>query len=248
MGSLVFIIGLFIGSFLNLCICRLPKGQSVVRPRSHCPLCNQRLQPWELIPVISYLFNRRVCRYCGGKISLQYPLVELLTGLVYLLIYKEFGFSSLGYLAAIFSSALIVIALIDVEHRLIPDLITLPGLVIGLLGVLIVGQITLLDAILGVIVGGALFFLIALLSRGGLGGGDIKMIAFVGAFLGLSGTLLTIFFGSLLGSLVGIYLLVFRQAHRKTAIPYGPFLALAAFLTALYGDELVYYYMQLFLR
>lgn len=246
--SFVFVTGLLIGSFLNVCIYRLPRGESIVSPGSHCPTCHQRLKPWELIPLLSYFFNHRVCRYCGEKISFQYPVIEFLTGVVYLLIYWRFGLSPRSFLLAIFSSALIVIALIDARHRQIPDLITLPGLVIGLLGALFFQQTTFLDALLGVTVGGGLFFLIAVISRGGMGGGDIKLIAFVGSFLGLSGTLLTIFLGSLFGSLFGIYLIIFQRAHRKTMIAYGPFLAMAAFLTALYADELVKQYLHWVLR
>ncbi len=247
-GTIVFIMGLFFGSFLNVCIYRIPRNQSIIFPPSRCPHCQKRLLPWDLIPILSFVLSGGHCRYCKSKISFQYPLVELLTGFVYLLVYQEFGLTTQGFLFFIFSSGLIVIGGIDAKHRLIPDGINLSGIVIGLGSALFLPQITFMDALLGAVIGSGLFLLIAILTRGGMGGGDIKMMAFVGAFLGVKGVLLTIFVGSLFGSFYGLYLMLFKNAHRKTAIPYGPFLALGAFIIALYGDELLNIYFQMILR
>ncbi|AZR73572.1 peptidase A24 [Anoxybacter fermentans] len=246
--SFVFVMGTLIGSFLNVCICRLPKNESIITPPSHCPNCQKRLKAWDLIPILSYLIYRGQCRYCSSPISLQYPLIEGLTGLIYLLIYLKFGLNAQAYLSFFFASALIVVSGIDFKHRIIPDIISLPGMVIGILASIFSIQISLLDAVLGILVGGGLFLLIAIFSRGGMGGGDIKLMGFIGAFLGWKGALLTIFFGSLIGSVYGLYLMIFKKVDRKTAIPYGPFLSAGALLFTLYGDALIRFYFQWVLR
>lgn len=243
-GSFVFMMGLLIGSFLNVCIYRLPRKESIVMPPSHCPVCNQRLKPWDLVPVFSYLIYRGRCRYCGVSISLQYPLVELITGLVFLLTYVEFGLNPEGYMMLLFAAALIVVTWIDAKHRIIPDRINLPGMVIGLVLAVFGVHVTFLDAVFGFLVGGGLFFLILILTRGGMGAGDMKFMAFTGTFLGFKMTLIAIFFGSLVGSLYGLGLILGKRAGLKTAVPYGPFLAFGAWVAALYGDEIVRVYLQ----
>ncbi len=210
-GSFVFIMGIIIGSFLNVCIYRLPRKESIVYPPSHCPNCQQRLRPLDLIPILSYVIYRGRCRYCKHAISLQYPFFELLTGLIYFLTYLEFGLNLEGYLMFLFNSALIVVTGIDAKHRIIPDLINLPGIVIGLIVAIFAIHTSFLNAILGMLVGGGLFFLIAVITRGGIGAGDVKLMAFIGAFLGIKETLLGIFLGSLIGSIYGVYLIFLKE-------------------------------------
>lgn len=259
--------GLIIGSFLNVCIYRLPRNMSIVSPPSSCPRCRKPIRPWENIPVVSFLFLRGKCRACGEPISLRYPLVELLNGLLYMLVVLAFGSGwHLPFLFA-FVSAMTVITFIDLDFQIIPDVITLPGIVIGLVaaslllpdpfalrlsaqhalagGAAVVG---LTNSALGVLLGGGLFYLIAVLSRGGMGGGDIKMMAMVGAFMGWKAVLLTTFLGSLTGSVVGIFLVLFRGKGRKTKVPFGPFLALGALLTLFLGGGIVRWYFSLLMR
>ncbi|MCK4259803.1 MAG: prepilin peptidase [Halanaerobiales bacterium] len=244
MGSFVIIMGVLIGSFLNVCIYRLPRNESIIFPPSHCPHCQKRLKPIDLIPILSYIFYRGRCCYCHNSISIQYPLFEGLTGLIYFLTYLKFGLTTEGYFMLLFNSALLVVTGIDARHRIIPDSINLPGIVIGLIAAIFTIHISFLNSILGILVGGGIFFLIALITRGGIGGGDIKLMGFIGAFLGVKATLLGIFFGSLIGSIYGVYLIFIRKAGLKTTVPYGPFLATGAFIAALYGDDLVRLYLN----
>ena len=247
-GSFVCILGLFIGSFLNVCICRIPLKESIVLPPSHCPHCQTRLKPWDLIPLLSYLLCRGKCRYCGAKISIQYPLLEVLTGFLYLLTYWQFELTSEGYLMLLLVSALIVISGIDAKHRIIPDAITYPGMIIGFIAAIFSVHIQVTDAVFGFLAAGGFFFLIALLTRGGIGGGDIKLMAFVGTFLGLKYALLAIFFGSIIGSFYGLGLIALKKAGLKSAVPYGPFLAAGTFISALYGNEIIQWYITHLLR
>lgn len=257
------IFGLVIGSFLNVCIYRLPRGKSIVSPPSACPRCSTPLRPWENIPVVSYLFLRGRCRGCGEPISLRYPLVELLNGALYVLVVYTFGTGWHLPLLFAFVSALVVITFIDLDFQIIPDVITLPGIVIGLAAASLVlpdpfalGSVTpqdaqivgITNAAIGFLLGGGLFYLIAVLSRGGMGGGDIKMMAMVGAFMGWKAVLLTTFLGSLAGSLIGVFLILFKGKGRKTRIPFGPFLALGAVITLFLGEPLLRWYFTLSIR
>ncbi len=248
---LAFLLGLAAGSFSNVCIWRMPRGQSVLWPASRCPHCGVPIKARDNVPLLSYLLLRGRCRHCGHRISARYPLVEALSGALYVLILWRFGpqVKTLFYLA--FASALVVITFIDLEHQIIPDEITLPGLALGLLA----GWLFLADpfqrasalglkaSLLGALVGFSLYYLIAVLSRGGMGGGDIKLMALVGAVEGYKGVLLSTLVGSFLGSLVGLYLMLFRGRGRKTKIPFGPFLALGALVGLLWGQELLQLYM-----
>jgi leader peptidase (prepilin peptidase)/N-methyltransferase len=246
------LIGLVIGSFLNVCIWRVPRGQSVVVPSSRCPSCGTPLGALDNVPVLSYLFLGGRCRYCKGRISLRYPLVEALNAALYVMVLERFG---LGwhlpfYLA--FVSSLIVIAFIDLDFQIIPDWITLTGIPIGLLA----GSLILPDpfmrmdplgykaSVIGALGGFGLFYAVAVLSRGGMGGGDIKMMAMIGALMGWKAVLLTTFLGSLAGSVVGVFMILFKGKGRKTKIPFGPFLALGALLTLLWGQEVLRLYLN----
>jgi len=244
-------LGSIVGSFLNVCIWRLPRGESVVRPSSKCPGCQTPIKPRDNIPLLSYLLLRGKCRACGEPISPKYPAVEAANGLLYVLLYYKFGLSGETFFYFAFASALLVIALIDFEHQIIPDEITLPGTALGL----VAGWLFLPDpflrasilgfksSIIGALVGFGLYYLVAVASRGGMGGGDIKMMAMVGAILGWKGVLFTTFAGSLAGSLLGIYLMVFRGKGRKSKIPFGPFLALGALVALVFGQEILAWYL-----
>ncbi len=249
---IAFIFGSLIGSFLNVCIYRLPRNLSIVRPASRCPSCNTPIRPYDNIPILSYIFLGGKCRVCGAKISLRYPFVEFLNAALYVLVLWRFGIGWYIPLYFLFCSALIVIIFIDLDFQIIPDSITLPGIVIGL----IAGSFLLPDpfmrydtlgfrsSIIGFLTGGGLFYAVAVLSRGGMGGGDIKMMAMVGSFMGWKTVLMTTFFGSLTGAVLGIMLMAFKGKGRKTKIPFGPFLALGTFVTLFYGQEILTWYLS----
>lgn len=236
-----FLFGLLIGSFCNVCIYRIPKKESVVFPGSHCASCDTPIRAIENVPVLSYLFLGGKCRTCGEKISIVYPLVEIATGLSLAAVAVKFGVSWESLIHAIVCPALIVIAVIDTRHKIIPDGVTLPGIVFGLgAGSYLVGPV---DSGLGFLLGGGLFYLIAVLSRGGMGGGDVKFIAAAGALLGWRQTLLVIFTGTLLGSAVGLFLIAARKKDRKSQIPFGPFLVVGTLISIFFGERLLDLYM-----
>lgn len=249
---IVFLFGAAVGSFLNVCIYRLPRDLSLLLPSSRCPSCNTPIKPYDNIPIISFLLLGGRCRYCKTKISLRYPLVEALNAFMYVLVLWRFGLAWHTPALFAFCSAIIAITFIDLDFQIIPDAITLPGIPIGL----IAGSLILPDpferssvlgfreAFIGLLSGGVLFYLIAVLSKGGMGGGDIKMMAMVGAFLGWKSTLLTTFAGSLLGSIIGIFLMAFKGKGRKTKIPFGPFLAAGAIISLFYGQEISAFYLN----
>jgi leader peptidase (prepilin peptidase)/N-methyltransferase len=246
--SLVF--GLIIGSFLNVCIYRIPRELSIVSPASSCPNCKTPIRAWDNIPVISYLILAGKCRKCGEKISLRYPSVELLNGLMYAAVLYHFGFGwHLPLLFALVSS-LIVITFIDLDFQIIPDVITLPGMIIGLAASHFImpdpfatySLLGFVNSVIGLLAGGVTFYLIAILSRGGMGGGDVKMMAMVGSFMGWEGVFLTTLVGSLTGSLIGIGLIIFKGKGRKTKIPFGPFLALGSLVALFFGRMIVDWY------
>lgn len=271
-----FILGLLVGSFLNVCIYRLPRSLSIVSPPSACPGCNAPVRPWDNIPVVSYILLGGKCRNCRGLISLRYPFVELLNGALYWSVVTFFGLGWHVPLICTLVSALVVITFIDLDFQIIPDSITLPCTVIGLLSApfLLPDPFTVREAssmhyaiggkasaycllptayyeivgfknsLAGLLLGGGLFYLIAIVSRGGMGGGDIKMMAMVGAFMGWKAILLTTFIGSLSGSLVGIFLMVVKGKGRKSKIPFGPFLALGALATLFFGKVILQWYFR----
>lgn len=248
----VFLFGSIVGSFLNVCIYRIPRKLSIIIPSSRCPSCNTWIKPWDNIPILSYFFLKGKCRVCKSKISLIYPLVEFLNAAMYVFILWRFGFALHTLLYFVFCSTLIVISFIDLEFQIIPDKITLPGIPVGI----IMGSFLLPDpfmrytilgwqaSLIGFVVGGGLFYALALVSRGGMGGGDIKMMAMVGALMGWKAVLLISFIGSFIGGIVGIFLMVFKGKGRKTKIPFGPFLALGSLITLFYGEEIFYWYLN----
>ncbi|MDH5542491.1 MAG: prepilin peptidase [Nitrospinota bacterium] len=243
-----FIIGASVGSFLNVVIHRLPERKSVVTPRSSCPNCGASIKPWNNIPLISYLLLRGRCPDCKAGISPRYPLVEFICALIFLSSYNQFGVTPASIVYMFFSASLIAITFIDLDHMIIPDVITLPGIPLGLLFAWLILPIGIESSVWGLVSGGALFFILALLVPGGMGGGDIKLIAMIGAFLGLKSVLFTIFLGSFIGSIVGITSIIILGKGRKTKIPFGPFLAIGALLSLFHDEFLTDLYLQLFVN
>ena len=240
-----FVFGAAIGSFLNVCIWRIPEGKSIVFPAYHCPKCGKSIRPCDNIPVLSWLILRGRCRDCGEPISPRYPLVEILTALLSLVLFWKYGLS-LQYLAAfLFAAALVVITFIDFDHQIIPDVISLPGIpVFFLLAVFVMG-IGFLDALIGLIIGGGFLYLVAvgyelIAKREGMGGGDIKLLAMIGAFLGWKSLFFVVFMSSILGALVGIVLIMIKGKDMKYAVPFGPFLSIAAVMYLFVGSELTH--------
>ena len=245
-GSLVaFIIGTFLGSFANVCIYRLPRRQSVVFPGSHCPFCQQAIRPWQNIPLLSYAVLRGRCGACTSPIAWRYPLVELGCGLLYVWLYHQLGLSAQSVVFALLALTLVIVSWIDLAHTIIPDTITLPGIMAGVCASVAITPVGLGNALIGIGLGGGLFFLVAVLSRGGMGGGDIKLIAMIGAFLGWRAVLVTILLGALSGAIVGVALILLKQKRRKDPVPFGPFLALGALLAMVWGEELLAWYWHL---
>jgi len=244
-GVLSFVLGAVVGSFLNVCIWRIPEGQSIVTPASHCPRCGSPVRFYDNIPLVSWLVLRGRCRDCGGPISPRYPLVELLTALLSLAVFQLYG-PRLEYVAAfLFAAALVVITFIDLDHQIIPDVISLPGIpVFFLLAVFVMG-VPFWESLFGILIGGGFLYLIAvgyelLTKREGMGGGDIKLLAMIGAFLGWKSLFFVVFMSSILGALVGVVLIALKGKDMKYAVPFGPFLSIAAVLYLFVGPALTH--------
>ncbi|MFQ5881427.1 MAG: prepilin peptidase [Candidatus Methylomirabilales bacterium] len=254
-----FLLGLVVGSFCNVCIHRIPREESIVIPGSRCPHCRTAIKASDNIPLLSFLLLKAQCRSCGYRISWQYPVVELFTGSLFALTFFRFGLTWHTGILFAFVAALVIVTFIDLEHQIVPDVITLPGITIGLAWSSITaffsisGQRTTvnfsppapLEALLGTLLGGGILYLVAILSRGGMGGGDIKLTAMIGALLGWRLVLLTIFLGTLTGSLIALLLLASGRKGRKDPMPFGPFLALGAVLALFWGEELIAWYLLL---
>jgi leader peptidase (prepilin peptidase)/N-methyltransferase len=238
-----FVLGAAVGSFLNVIILRLPEEESIVFPASHCPKCRHALRFYDNIPLISYLFLKGRCRDCGGSISLRYPLVEALTAIMSLLIYWKFG-PSLQYLCVfVFTCSLIVITFIDLDHQIIPDVISLPGIPVFFLAAVFVMNLRFLDAFLGFLIGGGVLYGVAFFyelftKREGMGGGDIKLLAMIGAFLGWQSLLFVLLISSFAGAAVGIAIMILKGRDMKYAVPFGPFLSLGAIAYLFFGAYL----------
>ena len=242
--------GLVVGSFLNVCVYRLPRGESVTWPGSHCTTCNRPLSWYENIPVASWIVLGGRCRTCGEPISLVYPLVELVTAAVFVGGYVIYGLTPLLAARLLFAVAMIVLFVIDLEHRILPDLITLPGIVLGFVFSLFLPP-GWRDSLIGIILGGGSLWLMGELyfrvrHEEGMGFGDVKMLAMIGAFLGWKLMLLTLVLASFAGSLVGIGLMVTGRGGMKLALPFGTFLAVGALAAAVFGDPLLDWYLGMY--
>lgn len=235
-----FILGLVIGSFLNVCICRLPSGGSIVGPGSACPHCGKPLAPRDLVPVASYLALGGKCRYCEEPISIQYPIVELLAGLLYAAVVWTYGLTLQSLSLLIFVCLIMICAGTDLNTGLILNSITFPGIAIGVALSFLVPGMTPLQSLLGVLVSGGVVWIMFAVTRGrGMGGGDVKFMAMVGAFLGWDRGLLTLFLGALIGSVVGIARIASGKQERRDPIPFGPFLSFGAIISMFFGARIL---------
>jgi leader peptidase (prepilin peptidase)/N-methyltransferase len=243
-----FIFGLMVGSFANVCISRLPKKESIAFPASHCPKCNTPIHATDNIPILSYLLLKGQCRSCQVKISPVYPAIELVTGLLMAAVFYQFGFTWECLIFAIVVPTLVIITMIDIEHQIIPDVITLPGIPLGLAaGSYLNGW---MDSLLGLALGGGFFWLLAegyfrLRGKMGMGGGDIKYIAAAGALMGWVQVLFIIFVGALAGGVFGGIGMGVKKLDFLSRIPFGPFLALATLISIFFGEPIINWYMGL---
>jgi leader peptidase (prepilin peptidase)/N-methyltransferase len=268
------IFGLVIGSFLNVVILRLPHGISIATPRSHCPQCKRLISWYDNIPVLSYIILGGRCRQCKKKFSARYPFIEAVTGAISALLFLKFGLTIPWDIYLAFSSAMIVLAFIDLDHRILPDVITLNGIWLGIVTSVYLAEpsplvvrlfrmaglevtnprvIALAGSILGAVIGGGFLWCVGevfLRLRGieGMGFGDVKMMAMVGAFLGAPLALLTIMLGSLLGSIIGLIFIRMTAKTREYELPFGTFLSFAAIVAVLYGEDLVRWYVEHLIR
>ncbi len=270
--AVYFLFGLAVGSFLNVCIHRLPRRESIVFPGSHCPRCGHAVRPYDNIPVISYLVLRGKCRDCGNPISPQYPVVELITGIAFLACALKWEFEPATFVNSLFEAILVCLVFIDYRHQILPDAITIPGTVVGILlssfqaggffnDVVCYNIASSLlpdnperlipwaGSIFGAVVGGGVLLVVGLAykavrKRQGLGMGDVKMMAMVGGFLGWRLALLTVFFGSFIGSIAGVFLILFRGRNLQHKLAFGTFLGVAATLALLFGPALIDWYVS----
>lgn len=248
---LVILFGLIWGSFLNVVIYRVPAGLSLVRPPSACPACKARIKPYDNIPVVSFLVLRGKCRFCGAKIPVSYFLVELLTPAAFAVLYLRFGWGLTFVAAALFTSALIALGFIDFKHKILPDKITYPGIVLALAYAFVRSDLTFLQALLGGAVGAGFLLVVygayyLLRKKEGLGLGDVTMMFMVGAFLGWLNALLTLILASVVGAAAGILIIVLKKKDLQYMLPYGSFLAPAAFVALAWGQRIWAAYFSLF--
>jgi leader peptidase (prepilin peptidase)/N-methyltransferase len=249
-AAYVTLLGLMLGSFMNVCIYRLPRGLSPVRPRSGCPNCGHMLAWYENVPVVSYLVLRGRCRKCRVAISPMYPIIEAITGAVFLAGYLWYGPSALLIVRLAFAWAMIALFVIDYQHQILPNVITIPGIVVGILSNILAGP-GWIASIIGAAVGAGSLYAIAEIyyrvrHEEGLGMGDVKMLGMIGAFLGWKLVLLTLVISSFLGSIVGVFVLVSRKESLKYAMPFGTFLAVGALVASVVGDAILDWYLGFF--
>jgi len=264
----VFVLGLTIGSFLNVCICRIPRGESVVFPNSHCPHCGFPIRVYDNIPLLSYLLLGGKCRNCEGRISWQYPVVEFLTATVFSLTFARLGLELRTGVLWVFFAAIIVLSIIDLQERILPNIITLPGIAVGLVGSVISPVrdgtarwvmdyfevafsqprlYSLFDSLIGALLCGAFLWLVAevyfrVRKIEGLGFGDIKLMGMVGAFLGIKLALFTVMLGSFLGAVIGIVYIKASGKSNRYELPFGAFLGAASVIAALWGNQILQWY------
>lgn len=244
-----FLVGAVVGSFLNVCIHRLPREESIITPRSRCPACQTTIRAVDNIPLLSFLLLHGRCRACGNPISWRYPLVEALTGILFALTVARFGVTLQTAFPLLFLCGLVVVSFIDLDHQIIPNAVTLPGIPLGLLAGLR-WEPPLLDRLIGALVGAGFLYLVlfyggVLYGQEAMGEGDLNLIAMVGAFLGWKAVAITILLGCLFGSAVGLGLMAVRRLGRRQHIPFGPFLSLGAVVALFWGERLMAWYFRL---
>lgn len=246
------VFGLLFGSFANVVILRLPKGESVAFPASHCVQCKTPIRWYDNVPVLAYLWLRGRCRACHKPFSIRYPLVEGLSGLLFLAVHLKYGFTWTALEYTVFCWSLLVVSMIDLDHMILPDVFTLSGIVIGLLGAALNPEREFWPAVVGVLLGGGFLWAIAygywlLRKEEGMGGGDIKLLAWMGAVLGWQAIPFIVLVSSIVGSVVGLGLALRSKAGLKSVIPFGPYLALAAIVYLLGGETIGQWYIGLFI-
>lgn len=245
---LVFILGTVVGSFANVLIYRLPRGESIVRPRSRCPECETTIAWYDNVPVLSYLILRGRCRSCSQGISWRYPAVEAVNGLLYLGLVMRMGIGPNTAALALFSTALLVITFIDLDHRIIPNVISFPGMAAGVAFSFMPGFPEPADSLIGLLVGGGFLYAVAagyylFTRREGMGMGDVKLLGMIGAFLGWQSLFVTVLFATLSGSVLGLIAMRINREDTKYAVPFGPFLSLGAMAHIFFGKELILWYL-----
>ncbi len=239
----IFLFGLVFGSFYNVVGLRVPQKESIVHPPSHCTKCQRRLTALDLVPVLSYVFLGGKCRSCGNKISWVYPVIELMTGVLFAFAYWRLGWSIELIVAFVFISLLVIIVVSDLAYMQIPDKVLLFFLPLLAIGRVLSPLTPWWDSLVGAVVGFGILYIIAVLSNGGMGGGDIKLFFLIGLVLGTIDTLLTLFLAAVIGMIVGFTVLSKNKQGRKTPIPFGPSIALAAVIVYFYGDLLINWYL-----
>ncbi|NLZ47937.1 MAG: prepilin peptidase [Clostridiales bacterium] len=239
----IFIIGLLLGSFYNVCIYRIPREESIIFPPSHCTKCNTRLKVFDLVPVFSYIFLGGKCRYCGSKISPRYAIVEFMTALIFTVLYLKFGLAFEFFKFAVLTSFIIVIGLIDHDTTDVYAITTWPGIICGLIFLIVAYFLDkpFLDGIYGALIGGGVIAAIVVLTQG-MGHGDVEICALAGLYLGFKGSIVMLFFSFVIGGIVGIILIATKKKSRKDYIPFGPYIALGALVALLFGEQIFNWY------
>ncbi len=240
------VLGLLFGSFLNVCIYRIPKKQSIVTGASHCTACGTPIRPVDLVPVISYLFLRGRCRACGVRISIRYPLIELANAAAWVLVSLRFGFAPESLIYCAFASVLLVGAMIDIDTMLVPPSLTVFILVLGAVSLFVLHDVPFYERLIGLAVGGLPFLLVAVVTRGGMGGGDIKLMAVCGLVLGWKLVLLSLLVSVVAGGVYAAVLLLTKRSKKGAEMPLVPFLSGGMFVCLLWGGQLLSWYLGLF--
>ena len=255
-GSLIalysLLVGLALGSFMNVCIYRIPLEKSIIRPSSSCPNCGKKIRFYDNIPLISYLLLLGRCRHCHHPISWRYPAVEAITGLLSLALFIRYGLSLQYLLFLLFAATLVTISFIDLDHQIIPDVLSIPGIVAGLAAAFIPGNVSWFDSIIGSIGGGGALFLVGLIyekltGKQGMGGGDVKLLAMIGAWMGWRSLPFVLLVSSLTGAIIGSVFLLAAGKGYRVRIPFGPFLSLGALFYIFFGPQLTNWYISLLL-
>lgn len=245
--SLLF--GLVLGSFLNVCIHRIPLRKSIISPPSSCPRCGKKIRFYDNIPLASYTILRGKCRYCGQPISIRYPLVEMMSGLLSLFLFLKYGFSLQYFAMLSFVEALIIISFIDLRHKIIPDVISIPGIPMGFIVSVFSSHVTWQESLIGIILGGGILYLVALIfevatGKQGMGGGDIKLLSMIGAWMGWKALPFIILVSSLTGSIIGGSVLFLSHKGLRMKIPFGPFLSFGGIVYLFFGKDIISLYLR----
>ncbi|MCF8130752.1 MAG: prepilin peptidase [Deltaproteobacteria bacterium] len=246
------LLGLCLGSFANVCIYRIPQNKSIVHPASSCPQCGAKIRFFDNIPLISYLLLRGRCRGCNVPISMRYPLVEILMAFLSLALFVRFGFQLQYIQFLVFAGTLVILSFIDFDYKILPDVLTLPGIAVGWMVSFLPGGISWVDSLIGLIAGGGSLYLVAFVyeritGREGLGGGDVKLLAMIGAWMGWMSLPLIVLMSSLGGAVIGSIFILAGGKGARTQIPFGPFLSLGALCYLFFGREISHWYFGLFM-